>query len=534
MGYPSGPIEEMTALSQYLCSIDIGTSSVRAALFDVDSGQTTKMCQRRYGLMFLPGGFAEQQPKVIWDSLCEATKALFADGINPSTVRAVSISAQRCTFIGVDADYNAVTNFISWMDGRGRAYCDKIKTVVRTDVYNRITGMLPVPQPSINKIMWLKDNMPSLYKGIHHFTTMESYALAKLGAEDPPVSHSLGSYMGMMDACSFGWSQELVEKLNLDIAKLPRLASAGTQIGHVSKNGSEHSGLAEGTALVMGGGDLQCAGLGAGALDSSIAVLNMGTAAGLLMKVDKKAETHSNGLACPAYIIPYSLEMEGHAQASTCVYDWFTELFGDVERAVARRTGLSPYQLLNHEAELAPPGAGGLIFVPTFNGAGAPFWMPSMKGMLLGLSLKHERRHVVRAILEGISVEMSCILDVFINAGAKPRAIHAVGGGSKGDLWNQIHADVFGLPVLRPAIAEASIVGAAICAGVGSGVYADWTQGTLSLVKIAKTYEPRESTRETYTNTASLYRQVLRTMGETGLDVRVGSHVDELLGVKYE
>lgn len=141
---------------------------------------------------------------------------------------------------------------------------------------------------------------------------------------------------------------------------------------------------------------------------------------------------------------------------------------------------------------------------------------------------------MVRAILEGISVEMSCILEVFFNAGAKPRAIHAVGGGSKGDLWNQIHADVFGLPVLRPAIAEASIVGAAICAGVGSGVYADWTQGTLSLVKIAKTYEPRESTRETYTNTASLYRQVLRTMGETGLDVRVGSHVDELLGVKYE
>ena len=341
MGYPSGPIEEMTALSQYLCSIDIGTSSVRAALFDVDSGQTTKMCQRRYGLMFLPGGFAEQQPKVIWDSLCEATKALFADGINPSTVRAVSISAQRCTFIGVDADYNAVTNFISWMDGRGRAYCDKIKTVVRTDVYNRITGMLPVPQPSINKIMWMKENMPSLYKGIHSFTTMESYALAKLGADDPPVSHSLGSYMGMMDAESFRWSQELTEKVNLDIDKLPRLAAAGTQIGHVSKKGSEDSGLAEGTALVMGGGDLQCAGLGAGALDSSIAVLNMGTAAGLLMKVDKKIETHSNGLACPAYIIPDSLEMEGHAQASTCVYDWFTQLFGD-ERTVAQRTGLSP------------------------------------------------------------------------------------------------------------------------------------------------------------------------------------------------
>ncbi len=476
------------------------------------------MSQQGYSLDLLDGGKVIQSPDIIWNAVCSVTNQLLQPPVKAHDVAAVSISAQRCTFLGVNQHYEPLIPFISWMDSRGLSQTEKISQIMGSR-YSEISGLLPVPQPSVNKIMWLREKEPRLYESIFHFTSLESYLLAKLGVDHPPVSHSLGSYMGLLNNQTLRWSTEILDQLSLDCDKLPALSAAGVVTGTVSSAAASASGFAKETLLVTGGGDLQCSGLGAGVINNNRAVLNVGTAAGLLFHLPHPVHAYKQGLVCPAYSVPNTWEMEGHAQASATVLEWFNNQFGAKDDVGTAKTDTSPFQKLSGEAEKASAGSQGLIFVPTFNGVGAPFWHPQMRGFIYGLTLRHRRRDIVRALMEGISYEMSFIKDVMpLATGIPIKEIGVTGGGANSDIWNQIHADVFDLPVVRPRIKEASAVGACVCAGVGAGVFSSFEDGVACLVVMDKVYKPNSHNKAIYQEARVLYKGLISQFGGSQLD----------------
>jgi xylulokinase len=266
----------------------------------------------------------------------------------------------------------------------------------------------------------------------------------------------------------------------------------------LNENASSELGLVQGTPIVAGGGDGQCAAAGTGVVVPGSVMVNVGTATGVQVFLSEPSFDPANTLNCAANVVPGAWEMEGHTQASGTVFRWFRDEFGSAEMALGAQTGRDPYDLLVDQASEAPPGSDGLIFLPTFNGSTAPVVDASARGGLLGLKLSHKRSHVMRAILEGISLEIRWMLDAIAETGVPVEEVRLAGGGSKNKTWNQIHADILGRPVRTVLNPDAALVGGAICAAVGLGIFSDFQQAWQAFVKLGPPVAPLPENRSAY------------------------------------
>jgi xylulokinase len=311
-----------------------------------------------------------------------------------------------------------------------------------------------------------------------------------LGCEEDLVDFSSGSYLFPCDIRHITWSREIAGLLSFPIEKLPRLVPATEIVGRLSRTAAGELGVAEGTPIVAGGGDGQCAAAGTGVVRPGSVMVNVGTATGVQVFLTEPSLDPAATLNCAAAVVPGAWEMEGHTQASGTVFRWFRDEFGADERTLAHQTGGDAYDLLVQQASLAPPGSDDLIFLPTFNGSTAPLVDPSARGALLGLKLSHQRRHVIRAMLEGISLEIRWMLDAIAATGAAVDEIRLAGGGSRNPTWNQIHADILGRPLRTVLNPDAALVGGAMCAAVALGAFSDFHQAASAFVKLGPEIAP--------------------------------------------
>ncbi len=196
---------------------------------------------------------------------------------------------------------------------------------------------------------------------------------------------------------------------------------------------------------------------------------------------------------------------------------WLRDTFGAAELALERSSTLDAYDLLVAQAQTAPPGAEGLIFIPTFNGSSAPIVDLYARSCLLGLSLNHTRGHVIRALLEGISMELRWMLDAIKEAGAEVNAIYLAGGGASNSIWNQIHANIFDQSVHTLRISNAAMTGAAMCAAIGLGFYQDWQSAANAFIEIEAVLEPQPEHRPVYEQLYATYKDFFRLLSDSGL-----------------
>jgi xylulokinase len=206
--------------------------------------------------------------------------------------------------------------------------------------------------------------------------------------------------------------------------------------------------------------------------------------------------------------------MEGHTQASGTVFRWFRDQFGGAERLVSGHSRHETYDLLIDQAASAPAGADELLFLPTFNGSTAPIVDSAARGAFIGLKLSHTRGHVIRALLEGISLEIRWMLDAMAAAGVQVNEIRLAGGGSRNALWNQIHADVFNRPVRTVHNPDAALVGAAMCAAVGLGAFPDFQRAAEAFVRLGPPRTPLAANAAIYEQTYAHYVRVFKLLSE--------------------
>ena len=514
-------------MPEFLCAFDIGTSCVKGGIFSPD-GRLVAARSKEYRVIQPKPSWAEQSIQEMWQNQCEVSLELInQSGIDPNDIAAVAVSSQRATFVPLDNHGDPLMNFIGWQDKRSIKQCQDIERQVGIQKYYQISGLPIEPTASVSKMLWLKENRPDLFDRTAQFASTQNVHLRQLGIENPPCDLPNAAYMGLLDVDKLEWSKLLLDQLGIPIEKMPPLSPSGKVVGAVSKEASSATGLAAGTPVVTAGGDLQCAGVGVGVTEPGVVGVGIGSGADVVIFLDEPIRHPDLALNCLPHAMSGAWEMEGLCLASGAAYKWFRDNFAAQEKETASASGLDTYTILNQAAEAAPPGSNGMIFLPTLIGAGAPHWNPMASGIVIGLTLSTDKKDFARAIMEGVCFEIRWILEAVEMLGRTHDKLHIYGGAAKSRLWNQIAADIYGFPVCRPEVEEAGLVGAAICAGVGTGIFKNARAGARSMIRIVEEYAPRPNLHVLYSEIFEVYKKTYQTFSNAGIFERLASISDQ-------
>jgi xylulokinase len=505
----------------YFLAFDVGTSGVKAGIVTQD-GHLLATASREYPSIYPAPQWVEQSIDKMWQAQCEVSQELIArSSLNPKEIAAIGISCQRATFVPVDRDEKPLTNFIGWQDKRSVKQCEMMREIIGDEQYYQIAGLPIEPTAAVSKIMWLKDNQPDIFDRTYKFYSTQNVHLHQLGVENAPCDLPDASYIGLLDVKGLGWSRQLLNLLEIPAEKMPAVVPSCCQVGQVSKAAAQATGLPEGIPLVTAGGDLQVGGLGLGVAEPGVVSLAMGTGAGVMFCLNTPLFDSNRAMACLAHCVPGTWEMEGICLASGGAHKWFRDILAVSEKDAAARFGVNAFDILNLEAADVPPGSNGLIIMPCFAGAGSPFWYPKARGVIMGITLGTDKKTLARAMMEGITLELSNIFEAARKAGAEVNEVRVFGGASKSRVWNQISADVYGVPVYTAKVQDTGLIGASICAGIGIGLFADAREGARAMVRLSECYEPNPKTHCRYQEIASIYRDTFNTLKDAGIFERI-------------
>lgn len=510
-------------MSELICAFDLGTTGVKVGILTPE-GQLIATAYREYEVRYPGPQWVEQSVEEMWQAQREASlEVLDKSNIDPRDIAAVAISCQRATFVPLGKDGKPLTQFIGWQDKRSIDQCEKMKALVGESHYYRIAGLPIEPTAAVSKIMWLKEHEPKVFDQAHTFASTQTVHLNQLGVENALCDLPDAAYMGLLDVDRLVWSQELLEALGIPSEKMPELVPSGARVGEVSKAAAEATGLAAGTPIITAGGDLQCAGLGMGVAEPGFVSVGIGTGGGVLLYLDKPLRHPDRALNCLPHTVQGAWEMEGICLASGAAYKWFRNVLGRPEKQAAASLDIDAYDILNTEASQAPVGANGLIVMPSMVGAGAPNWYPKARGVILGLTLATDKKTLTRAMLEGICLEIRWILEAAERLGTYIKEVRIWGGAAKSSLWNQISADIYGVPAAKTRISDAGLVGAAICAGVGIGLYKDAREGAHAMVSVAERFEPNPAVTPRYDELFGIYKTAYHALVDAGVFDRIAA-----------
>jgi xylulokinase len=448
--------------------IDVGTSGTKAGAYD-DAGRTLGTGHAETAL-HRSGGAITQDPQELLDSAFSAVRAaLAAADLDPADIDGVAVSGQMAGLLGIDADWKPVTPYDSWLDTRCAPQLRGLAGA-HGDLLTELTGCPPMLDHA-PKMQWWRDERPQEYRRVSKFVMPAVYvagAMAGLGADEAFVDPTYLHFSGLADARSGAWSPELCAALGLESIKLPEIVPSDRVIGRVTSAAAARSGLRAGTPIAAGIGDTAAGALGAGLVSSGHLLDTAGTAAVLIGCVDSFRPDRAQRLIVMRGPLPdLWMPLNYVAGAGLCM-PWLLELTGgeSSDRAALKE--------LLAEAEAVPPGAEGLLFAPHLEGRIAPH-DPEMHGGWQGLRLGHRRAHLARAILESVALEYATYLQAMreLHPEVVFERIFGIGGGARSAIWNQIKADVTGVPYQRVAAEETATRGAALLAGAAVGLVDD-------------------------------------------------------------
>jgi xylulokinase len=500
--------------NKYLAGIDIGTTGSKATIFDLN-GNALGTAYREYPCLYPKLGWVEQDADLLVSRMMESSKdAIAASGVNPADILSISFSVQRCCTIPLDKDGHIIRPMLSWQDNRTANEVEDIKTKISDDDYFEITGFPNNTTWMLSKMLWLRKNEPQNWEKVHKVVQMHDYTLAKMGANDYFVDYSDARYYGVWDPYKFQWSDKLLKMFDIDKNILPIPAVSGTKAGKVSAAASQMSGFAEGTIICVGAGDQNAAAVGAGVVSKGDVFISMGTSGAAGAYVDHPFKDPNKTTFVTNNAIKDKWLLEGHQAGAAGVYRWFRDEITQLEAAYAHASERDVYQLTNTLVEKTPVGAKGLIFLPYLAGAATPRWNPEARGSLVGLTFAHDRGCVARAFMEGITMDMRDLLQSMINSGVEISNVRILGGPTKSPLWNQIQADIYKRPVGTLKHTDAAVVGAAIIAGFGVGVFDSIAEGVKLMVLPDEKYEPIEKNAIIYDELYDIFCNLYKSLNE--------------------
>jgi xylulokinase len=462
-------------MTRFILAHDLGTTGNKATLFD-DQGTMLASAFSGYETGHPEPHWAEQDAADWWRAVGDTTRQLLArSSVVPGDVAVISFSGQMMGCLPVDAAGRPLRRCIIWADQRAVDQANRLAARVGEERVYRITGHRISPTYSAPKILWLRDHEPDVFAQAHKFLHVKDYIAYRMtGAFVTDRSDASGMSLYHLERAA--WSDEILDALDLDAAQLPEVHNSTDVIGDLTREAAGELGLSPGTPVVIGGGDGASAAVGAGSVVEGPAYNYIGSSSWISFAGTQPIYDPGRRIFNWAHMVPGMFLPCGTMQAAGGSYQWLRQQVCWSERREAEQAGVDVYELMNQRAAESVPGAHGLLFLPYLQGERSPHWNPKARGGFVGLQVTHTRADLIRAVLEGISMNLRTILQSFLDADARIDEVTLIGGGAKGQVWRQILADVFGRPVLRPRLLdEATSLGAAVAGGVGVGLFHDFS-----------------------------------------------------------
>jgi xylulokinase len=477
--------------------IDVSTTATKAVLVD-PSGDVRGVSTSEYGVARPHPLWSEQNPALWWDAAQSAIRAALAGaGAAGSDVEAVGLTGQMHGAVLLDAAGAVLRPAILWNDQRTAAECDEIRDAVGLERLIAISGNDALTGFTAPKLLWVRRHEPEVWARVAHVLLPKDYLRYRLTG-DYAVDKADGSGTILFDLAARTWSAELLADLALDPAWFPATFEGPEITGTVSRSAAEATGLAQGTPVVAGGGDQAANGVGVGAISEGTVALSLGTSGVIFAATHEPLREARGRVHAFCHAVPSRWHLMSVMLSAAGSLRWFRDALAPGEE----------FGALAGSADGVQAASDGLFFLPYLSGERSPHPDPLARGAFVGLALHHDRRHLARAVLEGVAFGLRDGLDLMVAAGMpQPGQIRASGGGLASETWRQILADVLQAELVTTSTTEGAAFGAAVLAAVGCGWFRDVAAAVGVLVRTMPSASPGPAS-SAYADAHTAYREL--------------------------
>ncbi|HJO94423.1 MAG TPA: FGGY family carbohydrate kinase [Victivallales bacterium] len=465
-----------------LIGIELGTTRVKTGIYDFEGNLLVEKILN-YPLYFdKTTGKAESKPSDWWEAV-RATLYSAVNTLDKVDVRGITVGSHGPSLVVLDKNYNTVYDSILWMDQRADKEAQFISSKLGKKS-NDLAWFVP-------RILWIKNNKPELFSKIKYCIQPLDYINFKLTGELQT------SYVS--DEIKI-WDDKIIEASGLDKKLFPKLVKMGDYLGQITMQASVFTGIPRNTRVFAGTGGVDCMEviISSGALQPGLICDRGGTSQGVNLCWTSKFND-SKFYEAPHPLINGLFHIGGLMGTTGKSLQWYKELYYGKNRS---------YDIFFRDAAKSPAGAKKLIFLPYLTGERTPWWDSNARGTFFGLSLDHNEKDVARSILEGTAFGINHILNLFRSYNVDLKEVRVCGGQAASPLWNQIKADVTGLPVRTNQIIDGATLGLAIIAGKGTGLYSSIQEAAQNLIKLNKIYEPDPKNHKLYSELQDIYESL--------------------------
>jgi len=501
---------------KYILAHDIGTTGNKASLYQLD-GQLIKSHYYPYQTYYPQPSYVEQDPDDWWQAFIHSTQeVLSAADVSPDQIIGLSFSGQMMAGIPVDRDGEILQKpVILWADFRSVKQAEEIKNKIGWQSFYHTTGAgMEIPLYPIAKILWIKENLPEIYKKTYKFLGVKDVIVQRLTGRFV-TDLSDASNTGLLDIHHKVWAEDMIREVGIDLDKLSdEILPSHTVVGNISSQAASLTNLPEGTPVILGGGDVACAALGAGVIEKGYAYNYIGSASWLAVATPKPIIDDEMRPFTLCHVVPDQYVGQLAMFTAGVAFEWFRDQVCHLESSYAKLSGDDTYNLMTRAAANSAPGSNGLIFLPNMRPGGAPHHNLNDRGAIVGLTLDHNRGDILRAVIEGITYNIRLMSEVMEKQVGTPfKELRMIGGGSKSALWRQIEANILNKSIQTlSAHQEANSLGATIIAGVGLGIFKDFAEGVKAYIKTAEMVEPNEEIVKVYENLFPLFNEAYSSL----------------------
>jgi xylulokinase len=468
-----------------LLGIDVGTGGTRAVLVD-SHGRVLSAATAEHAPMRSPRiGWAEQSPEDWWSAACQAIQSCLAKGsTSAQDVTGIGLTGQMHGLVLLDAEDQVVRPALLWCDQRTEEECRAITEQVGAQKLIELTANPALTGFTLPKIWWVQRHEPELWARVRSLMLPKDYVRFRLtGARAIDVADASGTLM--FDVVHRRWSKPMLEISHVDEALLPRVFESPQISGAVNPEGARLAGLRAGIPVAAGAGDQAAGAVGMGIVKPGAVSATIGTSGVVFAATSQPVLEPKGRIHTFCHAIPERWHVMGVTQGAGLSLRWFRDQFG-----AGKDDGRDPYERLAEEAAKTPPGADGLLWAPYLMGERTPHLDPNARGALVGITAQHTRAQIIRAILEGVAFSLRDSLTLFREIGVPIESIRLGGGGARSPLWQQIQADIYGMPVELIEAEEGAAYGAALLAGVAIGHWPSVDAACEMSVRVARRVEP--------------------------------------------
>jgi xylulokinase len=489
----------------YFLGIDSSTTATKALLLDASDGTVRGVAAAEYGYETPRPLWSEQAPDLWWQATQSSIRQLLAaSGVDHDAVAGIGLTGQMHGLVLLDADANVLRPAILWNDQRTGAECNAMRAIFGKQRLIDVTGNDALPGFTAPKILWVKNNEPEIYGRIAHILLPKDYVRFKLTGVFA-ADKAGGAGTQLFDLRERDWSDEIVAGLGIDPAWLPPTFEGTAVTGHLTPAAAQATGLPAGVPVMAGGGDQAANGVGVGAVVDGVVALSLGTSGVVFAGADRPIIEADGRLHAFCHAVPGKWHLMGVMLSAAGSLRWFRD-------ALAPDT---PFDELVNAAADAPAGSDGLLFLPYLTGERTPHPDPLARGAFVGLTVRHTRAHLTRAVLEGVAFGLRDSFELMRAAGLAPiRQVRIAGGGARSPLWRQILADALQTEIVTINTTEGAAYGAAILAAVGAGAFPSVEEACSRLIRVTGATEPGEDTA-VYERLYPLYRQLYPALQPT-------------------